>query len=601
MLTKYRNMKIASKLIVGFIVVALLAAVIGGVGIISINAIGKDVDTLYATRTLGIVYIANTEVAYQRIRFNVVKGLLAAGTSAQEDSLNKIGDYMTQVDDNIKAYAGVVSDSVDQQQYSQLQTQWTVYLDEVNNAVNMMRTGKNEEAKALVFGDMQTVANDLQLTFDQMYDDNITDAQMTAEKDQQTIKTSIILMISIAVAGVIIAVALGIVISRMISIPINLITDDAEKLALGDVDITSGSGTIGNDEIGRLTAAFVKMADGRKEQVHEVKRLATGDLTVDLVMQSDKDVLNRSLITLIDNLDELVVSIQGSADQVASGATLVSNSSITLSQGATEQASSVEELTASLEEIASKTSQNAQNAQKANNLAQNAKSGAETGNSQMQDMLLAMEEISTASASINKIIKVIDDIAFQTNILALNAAVEAARAGQHGKGFAVVAEEVRTLAAKSAQAAKETTDLIEGSIRKVEAGTRIANATAEALGKIVTEVASAAGLVEAIAVASNEQAAAVEQLNQGIQQVSQVVQNNAATSEEGAAASEELSSQAEILKETIGTFKVKQQYQSKHVKNGPPQKMERTRQAAITAGSARQSKIELGAADFGKY
>lgn len=329
-------------------------------------------------------------------------------------------------------------------------------------------------------------------------------------------------------------------------------------------------------------------------------QISDGNLNLENIddLPGDLKAISDSVNRILHSLNDFLRTVSESSTQVASGSVQVSQGSQMLSQGATEQASAVEELSATIMEIASRTKQNAESAGKVNDLVNMVKGNAENGYSKMKEMLRSMNDINESSTNISKIIKVIDDIAFQTNILSLNAAVEAARAGQYGKGFAVVADEVRNLAAKSANAAKETTALIESSIKRVDSGTKIAKETAESFDEIVTGVGKTASLISEITISSNEQATGISQIDKGLSQVSQVIQTNSATAEQSAAASEELSSQAAVLNGLLKKFTLRDTSNSIH-------SAECNAQTGSTSNlELEYSNIDADAAastDFGKY
>ena len=349
-------------------------------------------------------------------------------------------------------------------------------------------------------------------------------------------------------------IGLGVHVSRSIRIPLKQIVRAIKIIGEGGVEVELTKRA--NDEFGEIVDALLETVENIKEDSNIAYQIAEGDLSMDVQPRSEIDVLGNAFNKLIVDQNHILGNIREASMQVTTGSEQVASASQSLAQGSTEQASSLEEITATISDIADRTKINATQANNANNLVHEAKEGAVRGNAQMGEMIEAMHDINHASENISKIIKVIDDIAFQTNILALNAAVEAARAGAHGKGFAVVAEEVRNLAGKSAQAANETAELIEDSIAKISKGSKLAEDTAKALDVIVNNIDKIVQLISDIAEASNEQATAITQIDQAIGQVSDVVQSNSATSEQCAAASEELSNQAHRLRELIAKFKL---------------------------------------------
>ncbi len=323
------------------------------------------------------------------------------------------------------------------------------------------------------------------------------------------------------------------------------------------------------NQMQELGSALMGLANAMKLRAELARQIADGDLTRQIAVSGEHDELGNALVQMHTNLKNILRQLLGTAEMIDSGSAEVENTSQSLTEGSTRQAASLEEISRSVSVMADQTRRNAENANQANRLANEAKGAAEKGNQQMSSLVQAMAEINASGQNVQKIIKVIDEIAFQTNLLALNAAVEAARAGQHGKGFAVVAEEVRNLAARSAKAAQETAELIEGSVAKAGNGAELADTTAAALGEIVGGITKATDLMGEIAAASNDQAQSTDQINIGLNQIDQVGQQNTAFAEDTATTAEELSTQARNLNQLLGRFTLDQQECSRALNQQP--------------------------------
>ena len=461
-----KKMKLSVKLIAGFMSVAVIAAVIGLVGIYYINKIRIADTNLYELNAVPMAKAGSIDANFQEVRVLYRDFIAQKDGEKKKAYMARVQELRQQNNESIKVLDATMSSGEQKKLMADMNGGLSAYrkaMDKVTSAVN---AGNVNEANDIMAGEGTVAANQLRAAIQKMVEMNVNEAKATAQDNKSMAGTAIVISITLTIIGAILAALLGIFLTLAITRPIN--------------------------------------------------RIVTG--------------------------------LTDGADQVASAAEQVSSASQNLAEGSSEQASSLEETSSSLEEMSSMTKQNADNANQAKAMMGETKQIVEKVDSHMNKMAGAIAEITKTSEETSKIIKTIDEIAFQTNLLALNAAVEAARAGEAGAGFAVVAEEVRNLALRSAEAAKNTSGLIENTIKAVKQGNELTSSTQQAFRENVTVSGKVAQLIDEIAAASQEQAQGIGQINQAVSEMDKVTQQTAATAEESASASEELTAQANQMK-----------------------------------------------------
>jgi len=554
-----KNLKVRSKLALSFgisilfFIIAIVAANIG------LSSVLGGLEDFYDTPYPMVESSLEAQTSTRKIQLNMYRAAVAtddATAQALLDEIDGVAAKMNTALDNLRAsYNG------DQSLMTTLDNAADDLVTARQAALNYLTSGDEENAIAVLNGEYAEAGIAFSDITDQLIEVAQAEADNYYESGHTTKKICTLILFGLAAFSLIFTIFMALRVIRDITHPIAEIETAVKAMAKGNMhtQITYQS----KDELGvladNLRFVLKTLSSYIAHICSRMDSLAEGDLTISMDMDylGEFESIKHSGNKIVENMNDAMSQLHQAADQVADGSEQVSSGAQALSQGATEQASSVEELVATLSELSDKVNETAHNARDINEQITLTAGEIDNSNQMMESMMAAMTKINDCSSEIEKIIKTIEDIAFQTNILALNAAVEAARAGEAGKGFAVVADEVRSLASKSQEAAKDTTALISNSLAAVTEGNQIAADTQSSLVKVVASSQKIAANMASITEASDMQAEGIQQVTVGIDQISSVVQTNSATAEQSAAASEELFSQSSLLKSLVGRFRLK--------------------------------------------
>lgn len=558
----FKSMKIANKLIISFITVVLIASISGAVGLALLNTLDKGYGEALITNGFVQGDIGNYN-AYINKGSALVRDIITLTDSAEikaaQTELEEVKNLTQAALDASKINCTTPEEMA---LLDKIDTAMPNYIKARDRAIELSLQNQQEAALDVFHEEARPYLLECVNSGQDLMALNVKMGNEVSINLTKQSQIGMLIIIITLIASIALGLALALAVAKSISRPVKACMQRLLLLSEGDLH-TEVPLVTSKDETGNMLDSLKTTTDFMNSIISDLGRglreMAQGNLDIAPAADYKGDfvALKDSVSYILTSLNDTLGQINQASDQVSSGSDQVSSGAQALSQGATEQASSVEELAATINEISQQVKNNADNALSASEKSNRAGAEIVESNKKMQELICAMGDISSSSQEIGKVIKTIEDIAFQTNILALNAAVEAARAGAAGKGFAVVADEVRNLASKSAEAAKGTTQLIEGAISAVANGMQLADNTATSLLSVVTGAQEVSAIVDKISEASGEQANSIEQVTEGIDQISSVVQTNSATAEESAAASEELSGQAQMLKGLVSKFKLR--------------------------------------------